>query len=367
MKKIDMAQLLADLPRLTAAQCRERAVRMLAATQRLHDEGDSPAAAVQAQTATTWATLALSCSPPEITVRPPIGLQLPGDPPDREHKCCPNSQRLPGARLYAAGDPEPQVNPGALYVDPAGTGARYLLRIDGEGDQEWLWCDSLAQAEETRDEAVTWGRAMGCGILRVREATEREQVEFREGTGGAALDLVRRLLNALSERANGAGHAVVAQWLADCADQAWRAYDTQLWPATPAAESPNLHAEYGAEAALRRAAEMAPEATDGVPWRQWLLDCAAAGIGPGGPAWPKPPRRHGAGDLLTVRVEHSREDLERLTIDTLGRLGTEVYAIIADRVRAAAAGPTDVLGTPRDGADERWRAGTGGGAEQWNG
>lgn len=195
MKKIDMAQLLADLPRLTTTQCRERAGRMLAATQRLHDEGDSQAAAVQAQTATAWATLALSCP--------------------------------------------------------------------------------------------------------------------------------------------------------------------------PAAENPNDHARYGAEAALRRAAEMAPEAPDGVPWRQWLLDCAAAGIE--GPAWPAPPSKAPAGDLLTVRVEHSREDLERLTIDTLGRLGTEVYAIIADRVRAAAAGPTDVLGTPRGGADERWRAGTGGGAAQWNG
>lgn len=365
MKEIDVAQLLADLPRLTAAQCRERAVRMLAATQRLHDEGDSKSAALQAQAATTWATLALSCAP--TAIRAPKGLQLPGDPPDREHECCHNSQRLPSARLLAAGDPEPQVNPGALYVDPSGTGARYLLRIDGEGDREWLWCDSLANAEATMRDAGTWATAMGCGILRVREATEREEVEFREGTGGVALDLTRRLLNALSEQANGAGHAVVAQWLADCADRAHLAYNTQQWPAPPTAESPNLHAEYGAEAALRRAAEMAPEASDGVPWRQWLLDCAAAGIGPGGPAWPEPPRRTGAGDILTVRVERSREDLQRLTLDTLGRLRTEVNAIIAERVRATAAGPTDVLGTPRGGADERWRAGTGGGAAQWNG
>jgi hypothetical protein len=304
VKEIDAATMRANLPSLTAEKCRRNAVESAINAERLFDEGSDAAALFAQQQATMWATLALSCAP--TAARAPKGLQLPGDPPDREHECCHSSQRLPAARLLAAGDPEPQVNPGTLYVDPGGAGARYLLRVDGAGDREWLWCDSLAQAESTLDEAVTWDRAMGCGIIRVREATECEQVEFREGTGGAALDLVRRLLNALSERTNTAGHAVVAQWLADCADQTWRAYDTQQWPAPPAAEDPNDHARYGAEAALRRAASMAPEAPNGSAWRDWLLACAAAGIGPEGDPWPAPPS-----------------------------------------------------------PDQRWRAGTGGGAEQW--
>jgi hypothetical protein len=263
VKEIDAATMRANLSSLTADRCRENATVSMINAERLFDEGDSPGALYWQQNATTWATLAQTCAP--TAVRAPKGLQLPGDPPDREHECCHTSQRLPGARLLAAGDPEPQVNPGTLYVDPVGAGARYLLRVDGVSDREWLWCDSLAQAESTLDEAGTWDRAMGCGIIRVREATEREQVEFREGTGGAALDLVRRLLNALSERANTVGHAVVAQWLADCADQAWRAYDTQLWPLPPAAENPNDHARN-----VRPADERWRAGTDGgaAQWRE---------------------------------------------------------------------------------------------------
>jgi hypothetical protein len=189
-----------------------------------------------------------------------------------------------------------------------------LLRVDGVDDREWLWCDSLAQAEETLDEAVTWKTAMGCGIIRVREATEREQVEFREGTGGAALDLVRRLLGTLATLAkNTGGRTDIARWLADCDAQASLSFHTWQWPAPPAAEDPNVHARYGAGAA-----SMAPEAPDGVPWRQWLLDCAAAGIGPEGDPWPAPPAPQTGSHARNVRH-----------------------------------------------ADERWRAGTGGGAAQW--
>jgi hypothetical protein len=290
VKEIDAATMRANLSSLTAEKCRSNAVESAISAERLFDEGSDAAALFAQQQATMWATIALSCAP--ITVRTPKGLQLPGDPPDREHECCHTSQRLPGARLLAAGDPEPQVNPGTLYVDPGGAGARYLLRVDGIDDREWLWCDSLAQAESTLDEAGTWDRAMGCGIIRVREATEREQVEFREGTGGAAFDLVRRLLGTLAALAkNTGGRADIAKWLTDCEAQAGLAFYTWHWPAPPAAEDPEAHARYGAGVALRRAAGMAPEAPDGVPWRQWLLECAAAGIGPEGDPWPAPPSK----------------------------------------------------------------------------
>jgi hypothetical protein len=348
VKEIDAATMRANLSSLTAETCRRNAVESAINAERLFDEGSDAAALFAQQQATMWATLALSCALPEETaVR---------TPPDREHACCHNSQRLPAARLLAAGDPEPQVNPGTLYVDPGGAGARYLLRVDGVGDREWLWCDSLAQAESTLDEAVTWEMAMGCGIIRVREATEREQIEFREGTGGAALDLVRRLLGTLATLAKNTGDRTdIAKWLADCEAQAGLSFHTWQWPAPPAAEDPDDHARYGAGVALRRAAGIALEAPAGRPWRQWLLECAAAGIGPEGDPWPAPPSEARAKDYTFVpQWLADGEELKRLTSDTLMRLRDQAQALIVERAQTDARQAE--ARKPRGGA-EQWREG----------
>lgn len=266
-----------SLENLTAAECRERALSAMEAADDAFVEHQEPEAQKLRDVAQFWATMATTA--PEHAA--------PVDPAD-------DLQRLPGVQLFGAGSPEPDVNPGEVMVDPGGNGARFLLRLDGH---LWLWCDSLAEAEASEfKDASTWDVAMGCGIIRVRRATERESIEFRNGTGGAALDLTRRLINALSERANAAGHAVVAQWLADCADRAYLAYHTQQWPTPPSA----------------------------VP----------------------------ADSMLTVRVENPQPDLERLNHGTLSRLRDAVAAALA--VRA-----------PEPLPDERWRAGTGGGAAQW--
>lgn len=324
MKEIDAAELRAAVLKLTVTECRSKAADSLVRVQKMvDDEGgvtDIPEIATQLHVANVWATLALSCALPQAPA--------PENPID--HECCHTSQRLPGVRLYAVGDPEPQVNPGALYVDPSGTGARYLLRIDGEGDREWLWCDSLANAEATLRDAGTWATAMGCGIIRVREATEREEVEFREGTGGAALDLVRRLLSTLAGIARDHQRPDVAQWLADCDAAAHTAFHTWLWPRPLEAEDPNNHARYGAVTALRRAAQMAPGAPNGPDWSQWLLACAREGIGPEAGTWPAPPSKVRP-DMLTVRVENPRPDLERLTLDTIGRLRGVIDELVAER------------------------------------
>jgi len=197
----------------SAADCRAKAASKLSEAQALVLAQDAVSAGIALQCAQVWATLALSAPQPEKRDALPLG-----------------------ARLLTADDPEPDARPGDVFVDPSGQGARYLVRLDGH---RWGWCDSLAEAEAMpAADTGSWAKSLGCGIIGVRPATERERIEFRNGTGGAALDLVRRLLGTLAQSARDAGHPHIAQWLADCDAKAHLHFHTWLWPAPPSA-TPN--------------------------------------------------------------------------------------------------------------------------------
>lgn len=351
---------------LTVAGCRERALAALEAADERYTHEEHTAAARLRDVAQFWATMSITAQE----------YAAPAPPPP------PEGLSILGVELFSADSPEPDVNPGEVMVDPGGNGARFLLRLDGH---KWLWCDSLAEAEASElKDAGTWSKAMGCGIIRVRRATERESIEFRNGTGGAALDLVRRLLATLAGLARDSGHEHTARWLADCDEHAHLSFHTWQWPLPPPAIPPvagtyvaagtagDPDGEKWAAAADKRAdrhqtippgvlTDLAHAPGRAIHYGDSPVLVSAFDDGsvrfsapvhwfPATKNDPVPDRRR---DLLTVRVENPQPDLARLNGATLVRLRDQIQALITERVRT----DTKVAGTrPRGGASQ-WREG----------